>query len=111
MAIDKKTNKFTTSLFDKRDKFGFPIVKFPSISSNIHSSSVYNVYITQIIRYSRVCNDIKYFLISIRSLFRTMLGKGCKKYILLKKLYIILTKRKIIQKYGLKPDVAHNLIK
>ena len=43
------------ALFDKRDDFTFPIVNFLFISSNIPASPVYGVYITQLIRYSRVC--------------------------------------------------------
>ena len=104
MFVDKRTKKFTTFLYDKRDKFEFPIVKYPSIKSNIHSSTVYNVFVTQVIRYSRVCNDLKYFLVALRSLFTNMISKGCKKHILFKKLYKILAKRDILKKFNITQD-------
>ena len=36
-----KSNKITTKLYDKRDAFGFHIVNFPFMSSNIPSSPAY----------------------------------------------------------------------
>ena len=40
MFVDKRTKKFTTFLYDERDKFEFPIVKYPSIKSNFHSNTI-----------------------------------------------------------------------
>ena len=42
-----------TKLYDKRDDFNIPVVKFPFICSNIPAALAYGVYISQIIRYSR----------------------------------------------------------
>ena len=42
-----------TKLYDKRDDFNFPIINFLFISINIPASSAYEVYISQLIRYSR----------------------------------------------------------
>jgi hypothetical protein len=42
---------------DKRYDFNFPIVNFPFIYSNIPASPAYGVYISQLIRYSRVCGS------------------------------------------------------
>ena len=41
--------RFKGKLYDKRDDFTFPIVKFPFISSNIPASPAYGVYISQLI--------------------------------------------------------------
>jgi hypothetical protein len=41
-----------TKPYDKRDDFNFPIVHFPFICSNIPEAHVYDVYISQLIRYS-----------------------------------------------------------
>ena len=48
-------------LYDKRDDFDFAIVNFPYICSNIPSSPAYGVYISQLVRYSRVCMFYKDF--------------------------------------------------
>ena len=48
-----KSNNITTKLDDKRDAFGFHIVRFPFMSSNIPSTPAYGVYASQLIRYAR----------------------------------------------------------
>ena len=39
-----RSNNITTKLYDKRDAFGFHIVNFPFMSSNILSAPAYGVY-------------------------------------------------------------------
>ena len=50
MTTDGRLN---TKIYDKRDDFNFPIVKFPFLSSNITAAPAYGVYVSQFIRYSR----------------------------------------------------------
>jgi hypothetical protein len=45
-------------LYDKRDDFNFPIVKFPLICSNIPTAPAYGVHISQLMRYSSVSGYI-----------------------------------------------------
>ena len=45
-------------LYDKRNDFNFPIVKFPLICSNIPTAPAYGVNISQLIRYSSACGYI-----------------------------------------------------
>jgi hypothetical protein len=52
-----------TRLYDKRDYFNFPIVNFSFICSKIPAASAYGVYISQLIRYSRACGNIRISLI------------------------------------------------
>jgi hypothetical protein len=54
--------RLKTKLYDKRDDFNFPIVKFPFICSNIPAAPAYRVYISQLIRYSRACGSYLDFL-------------------------------------------------
>jgi hypothetical protein len=49
IEVDNR-GRLRTNIYDKRDDFTFPIVKFPFISSNIPASSAYGVYISQLIR-------------------------------------------------------------
>ena len=64
---DNSTN-ITTKLYDKCDMFGFHIVNFPFMSSNIPSApayarkTVYGVYASQLIRYARCCSNYIEFL-------------------------------------------------
>jgi hypothetical protein len=66
-----------TKLYDKRDDFTFPIVKFPFISSNILASSAYGVYISQLIRFSRDCAQYIDFLDRSQLLTQKLLKQGC----------------------------------
>ena len=43
-----------TKLYEKRDDFTLPIVNFPFISNDTPASPAYGVYISHLIRYSRV---------------------------------------------------------
>jgi len=50
------------TLYDERDDFNFPVVNFPFICSNIPSAPAYEVYISQLIRYSSACGSYHDFL-------------------------------------------------
>ena len=59
LCIDN--GKLTTRLYNKRDDFNFPIVNFLFLSSDISSAPAYGVYISQLIRYARVCSNYQDF--------------------------------------------------
>ena len=61
LFIRDKSNNITTKLDDKRDAFGFHIVNFPFMSSNIPSAPAYGVYASQLIRYARCCSNYSDF--------------------------------------------------
>ena len=54
-----KSNNITTKLYDKCDAFGFHIVNFPFMSSNIPSAPAYGVYASQLFRYARCCSNLE----------------------------------------------------
>ena len=62
--ISIHNKKFVTKIYDKRDDFNFEIIKYPSTSSNIHDSTLHAVFISQLIRYAWVCNNVEYFMMS-----------------------------------------------
>ena len=62
LFIRDNTNNITTKLYDKRDTFGFHIVNFPFMSSNIPSVPAYGVYASQLIRYACCCSNYSDFL-------------------------------------------------
>ena len=61
LFIQDKSNNIKTKLYDKRDTFGFHIVNFPLMSSNIPSASAYGVYASQLIRMPVVAQIIVLF--------------------------------------------------
>ena len=51
------TNGIVSSkIYDKRDDFNFEIVNFPFLNGDVPRSPSYGVYISQLIRFARVCS-------------------------------------------------------
>ena len=68
LFIRDNSKNITTKLYDKRDTFGFHIVNFPFMSSNIPSAPAYGAYVSQLIRYARCRSDYSDFLSRHRAL-------------------------------------------
>ena len=71
-----ENNNITTKLYGKRDVFGFHIVSFPFMSSNIPSAPAYGVYASQLIRYARCCSNYSDFLSRHKALVTRLLSQG-----------------------------------
>ena len=63
-------------VYDKRDAFNFNIVNFPYMSSNIPANPTYGVYISQLIRISRICDTFERFVIRHRLLTERLIRQG-----------------------------------
>ena len=64
------TNGIVSSkIDDKRDDFNFKIVNFPFLDEDVPRSLSYGVYISQLIRFARVCSNVDDF--NNRNLFLT----------------------------------------
>ena len=47
-----------TSVYDKRDDFGFHIVNFPWLSGDVPRLPSYGIYISQLVRFARCCTGV-----------------------------------------------------
>ena len=47
-----------TKIYDKRDDFNFNIVNYPHLDGDVPRATSYGVYISQLIRFARACNDV-----------------------------------------------------
>ena len=57
-----KTNGIVSSkIYDKRDDFNFEVVNFPFLDGDVPRSPSYGVYISQLIRFARVCPNVDDF--------------------------------------------------
>ena len=55
-------NGFVSSkIYDKRDDFDFDIVNFPFLAGDVLRRAFYGVYVSQLIRFARVCNHVTDF--------------------------------------------------
>ena len=61
LEVDSE-GRLRTKLYDKRDDFNIPIVKFPFMRSTFAAAPAYGVYLSQMIRYSRDCGSYQKFL-------------------------------------------------
>jgi len=61
--IDVQINNLhcTIKIYDKRDDFDFNIVNFPPLDGDIPSSPSYGTYLSQLIRFARVCTRVEDF--------------------------------------------------
>ena len=70
---------FSSKIFEKRDDFNFEIVNFPFLDGDVPRSPSCGVYISQLIRFARVCSYVDEF--NKRNLFFTAkLLKQCYRY-------------------------------
>ena len=53
--------KVSSKTYDKRDDFNFEIVNFPFLDGDVPRSPSYGVYISQLIRFARVCSYVDDF--------------------------------------------------
>ena len=70
------TTPFRISIYDKRDDFTFRIVNFPHMDSNISANPAYGVYISQLVRYARICTSKVDFMNRLRGLSLRLRQEG-----------------------------------
>ena len=76
IGIEAKDGLFHTYIYDKRDSFTFSIVNFPSMRSNIPSGPAYGVYISQLVRFARICSTLDGFIERNRNISRKLMKQG-----------------------------------
>ena len=75
------------SVYDKRDDFDFRIVNFPHMDSNIPANPAYGIiYISQLVRYARICTSKADFLHRLRQVSSRLHRQGFKSAFLLRSL-------------------------
>ena len=68
---------FRISIYDKRDDFTFRIVNFSHMDSNVPGANpAYGVYISQLVRYGRICTSNVDFLNRLRGLSLRLRQQG-----------------------------------
>ena len=51
----------SSKIYDKRGDFNFEIVNFPFLDGDVPRSPSYGVYISQLIRFARICSNVNDF--------------------------------------------------
>ena len=87
-------NNIHTSVNDKRDDFGFPIVNFPWLSGDVPRLPSYGIYISHLVRFARCCTSVFDFHSKNLQLALKLLTQGYRYHKLRK------TFRKIFRSYS-----------
>ena len=96
------TNGIVSSkIYDKRDDFNLEIVNFPFLDGDVPRSPSYDVYISQLIRFARVCSNVDD--INSRNLFLTAELLKCYRYHKIRKTFskFYQTHPELIVKYNI----------
>ena len=73
------SNGFVSSkIYDKRDDFDFDIVNFPFLDGDVPCRPSYAEYISQLIRFARVCSHVDDFSTRNKCLTAKLLKQGCR---------------------------------
>ena len=67
---------FLIKVYDKRDDFKFDVCNFQYIESNISLKCAYGIFKSQLIRYFRICSEIKFFTDRTKMLSVNLKSKG-----------------------------------
>ena len=77
LDLHPSTNGFVSSkIYDKRDDFDFDIVNFPFLDCDVLHRPSYGVYISQLIRFARVCSHVDDFNTRNKCLTAKLLKQG-----------------------------------
>ena len=71
-----ESNIVSTEIYDKRNHFNFEIVNFPVLDGDVPRSPFYGVYISQLIRFTRVCSHLDDFNSRNKFLTSKLLKQG-----------------------------------
>ena len=68
---------FASNLYDKRHHFPFKVINYPNLKySNIPNSPAYGIFISQLVRLTRVCSTMEGFRVASSKLYNDLVGKG-----------------------------------
>ena len=78
----------SSTIYDKRDDFDFDIVNFPFLDGEVPRRASWGVYISQLIRFARVCNHVADFNARKKCLTVKLLLQGYRYHKLRKKPFL-----------------------
>ena len=78
LDVNVVDNRFQVGVYDKRDSFNFEVFRYPSFESNIPNRIIYSVFLSQLVRYGRVCNFEEGFVTATKLLVEQLIQKGQK---------------------------------
>ena len=84
LNLSIKNGIVSSKIYDKRGDFNFEIVNFPFLDGDVPRSPSFGVYISQLIRFARVCSNVDDFNNRNLSLTAKFLKQGYRYHIIRK---------------------------
>ena len=100
MHISMTENAFHTTLYDKRNDFGFHITRLPFKSSNIPSKIFYSSVAAEVLRVYRITSELDQAVVSIKSLLGRMQNQGAVPQMMKRPITKIIRKNHIATKFN-----------
>ena len=90
------------------DDFNFEVINYPFPTSNIHSQVGYNTFYSQLVRYYRLCNNVKDFLARVNLIREKLSARNYNEKTLRRYFLKFCNNYPVNIKYGV-PDGAETL--
>jgi hypothetical protein len=92
LNLQIQEGRLFSTLYDKRNDFDFTINSFPNLSANIHKRRTHSVLISQLIRFSKACTEVKDFCNESSTLIKKLEAQFFDKKLLKKKVCLFFDK-------------------
>jgi len=76
LNVNIQSKKFIFKIYHKVDDFNFKVVSYPFPKSNVHSQVGYNTFLSQLIRFGRVCSLKDDFVLRARFVYNKLVNRG-----------------------------------
>ena len=76
LSVRIHAERFVVGIYHKVDDFSFEVINFPFPDSNIHSKIAYNAFYSQLVRFYRLCNNLRDFCVRGKMLYNKLHGRG-----------------------------------
>ena len=94
-------DKFEIKIYHKIDDFNFEVVNFPFPDSNISERIGYNTFLSQILRFGRICTKFNDFAFRVKFIYSKLKSRGYQEEHLIKYFYKFCCKYpEIVMKFG-----------
>ena len=101
LDIQVVNDRFSIKVYHKIDDFNFDVVNYPFPDSNISESIGYNTFMSQILRFGRICTKFEDFASRTRFIYSKLETRGYKEERLIKYFYKFCCKYPdIVRKFG-----------
>ena len=114
ITIDIGDNSITTNVYNKVDDFNFPVVMYTFPQSNMPIEIGYDVFYSQILRYSIICSHLDSFTSAVSKLYNILVSRSYNHWALVSKFRMLMkNKPNILLKYSISDikDIEKDIFK